>query len=240
MMHKLLLSCLVSCLAVINLMALPQSASAQQVIYACKNNTTGVLIVYANTTTCQQGWTLITLNLTGGSGGALAASQFVCLNQTLLVTQSIAFSYPPSASNLFGNSIITPANSSSFTSITLAQSGVYQIDLSVEMTLLVATTAFNVDGVVLLVNGLNYNLYQSNTINTTWTAPVVNSTSVTGIFNPLNVRSLRGSIIISASVNTILQFKYFAVLPDNSVSIGAYPSNDFTPFECKMSITQIH
>jgi hypothetical protein len=56
-----------SSVAVIGLLlAGVQNASAQ--LFACKNPVTGVLILYANPTTCQQGWTLTAYALATDEG----------------------------------------------------------------------------------------------------------------------------------------------------------------------------
>jgi hypothetical protein len=62
MLRKLLFSGL----ALIGLLAGVQNASAQ--LFACKNPVTGVLILYANPTTCQQGWTLTAYALATDEG----------------------------------------------------------------------------------------------------------------------------------------------------------------------------
>ena len=63
MLSKLLLSSV----AVIGLLLMgPQKASAQ--LFACKNPVTGLLILYANSTTCQQGWTLTSYALATDEG----------------------------------------------------------------------------------------------------------------------------------------------------------------------------
>jgi len=166
MIHKLLLSCL----AVIGLMALPQSASTQEVVYACKNPSNGVLILYANTTTCQQGWTLVTLNVTGPqgppgpagpqgapgargpagtNGTALAASQFGCG----LPIQSLSNNTPmvfTTSNAAFGNSIITTG--SSFSSFYLSQTGVYVIEVDVDLAYPHSPPSV-LDGIQLYVNG---------------------------------------------------------------------------------------
>jgi hypothetical protein len=161
---------------------------------------------------------------------ALAASQFVCLVQTVSNTKAIAFSYPGTIS-AFGNSIITQSNSNSFTSITLGQSGFYQIELDVDaIEQLVAPE--NDDGFYLALNGGPYNLYGTNLENITWTAPLVSDQFGN------NTRAFRGSLIINASANTTLQIIWYSGF-ENIATIGPNPTTPRS-FDCKMSITQIH
>ena len=63
MSRKLLFS-----IAVIGLLALPESASAQEIIYACRNNSSGELKIVAANATCSHNSTLIYWNVTGPQG----------------------------------------------------------------------------------------------------------------------------------------------------------------------------
>jgi hypothetical protein len=63
MLQKLLLS-----IAVIGLLAVPQEASAQQVIFACQNNSSGELKIVAANATCPNNSTLISWAVTGPQG----------------------------------------------------------------------------------------------------------------------------------------------------------------------------
>jgi hypothetical protein len=65
MSHKLLYS-----IAVIGLLALPESASAQEVIFACRNNSSGELKIVAADATCSHNSTLISWGVTGPQGPA--------------------------------------------------------------------------------------------------------------------------------------------------------------------------
>jgi hypothetical protein len=66
--HQMSRKLFLSSVAVIGVLAVPESASAQQVIYACKNNITGFLDIVAANTTCPRGWTKISWDVTGPPG----------------------------------------------------------------------------------------------------------------------------------------------------------------------------
>ncbi len=63
MLRKLILS-----IAVIGLLALPESASAQEVIFACRNNSSGELKIVAANATCSHNSTLISWGVAGPQG----------------------------------------------------------------------------------------------------------------------------------------------------------------------------
>src|SRR6185503_14631629 len=63
MLRKLLLS-----IAVIGLLALPEGASAQEVIFACRNNSSGELKIVTADATCSNNSTLIYWGVTGPQG----------------------------------------------------------------------------------------------------------------------------------------------------------------------------
>jgi hypothetical protein len=253
MLRKLLLSGV----AVIGLMAGTQSASAQQVVYACKNNTTGVLILFANSTTCQPGWTLTTLNVTGPpgppgpagptgatgamgpagiNGTALAARQFVCSTQSLSQEgQFVQFSNPVAPSS-FGTSI--NATGSLFSSILLSSVGAYQIDLSIDVLTILTGFFPAPPGIQLLVNGSPlqfYNYPQSSFSVPTWSS-----------FNSGGVFYLRGGImLIIQSPNSTLNFSFinnrvdFTPHPQLGLS-STVPNGGNEAGDCKVLITQIH
>ena len=107
------------------LLAGPQKASAQTV-FACKNNTSGILIFYAVSPAvgCGPGSTLETFNLTSG---LLAGAAFNCpLPQT--INPGGAMSFQPSSLANFGSAIGTPGTPP-FNTFTL-QPGIYSINLS--------------------------------------------------------------------------------------------------------------
>jgi hypothetical protein len=121
MVRKLLFSGL----AIIGLLAGVHKGSAE-IVFACKNNTTGALNFYAASTTCQSGWTLIQMNL---GGGALAGTVYEC-NTGQLINANNPLTYPFSyfSNGSFG-SAITAIGTSPFSSFQLQQ-GIYQIQLS--------------------------------------------------------------------------------------------------------------
>jgi hypothetical protein len=92
MLRKLLFSSF----AVIGLLlaAEPDSTSAQQVIYACKNDLTGFLEVVQPGATCRRGWTALDWNVVGppgpagpaGAPGGLSKATFVNFDTPNFVT----------------------------------------------------------------------------------------------------------------------------------------------------------
>jgi hypothetical protein len=175
-------------LAVIGLLLLvgPQKASAQTV-FACKDNTSGILFFYATSPSagCGSGRTLETFNLTGGGGGLLAGAANQCvINQTIAAGGALNFA---STGVSFGSAIGTAG--STFGSFVL-QAGTYQISLSginfVSQTI----------GTFSIVADLN------NVATTSWpTQP-----SLVGM-NPATFDIVGGDRLISvASNNTTLQF----------------------------------
>jgi hypothetical protein len=111
------------------LLAGVQKGSADQ-IYACKDNTSGILYMYATPPSagCGPGRTL--LNLTFGPGSALGGSSFACVHGTAFVGNGgplagSAGKFTPEDN--FGSSGISYANGTTF----LAQPGVYLVQLSI-------------------------------------------------------------------------------------------------------------
>jgi hypothetical protein len=155
----------------------------------------------------------------GQNGTALAASQFVCVAQTVPANVPLAFSFSAIPAN-FGTSIILEPDPHFFF---LGQTGFYQIDLAID-----ATENFGIESpgaLALFVNGTSYGLYIDPT-KPVWQGPLTESTGVTGR------RSFRGSVIVNAVASSVIKIVYTATIT-NILSISASD-------ECMMSITQIH
>jgi hypothetical protein len=139
MLRKLLLSAG----AVIGLMTLAQSASAQQVIFACVNQSSGELKIVAANATCSNNSKLFSWNVTGPSGpagpagangSALAAAQSICLNQRYpSPTESIIFTTTTCIPSKFGNTIFLPTKVTSSNSIILSHAGSNLIEVAIHL-----------------------------------------------------------------------------------------------------------
>jgi hypothetical protein len=88
-------------IALLLLSAEPESASAQQVIYACKNDLTGLLEVVQPGVTCRRGWTALDWNVVGppgpagpaGAPGGLSKATVVDIGSANFVTLPRDMSY---------------------------------------------------------------------------------------------------------------------------------------------------
>jgi hypothetical protein len=112
------------------LLAGPQKASAQTV-FACKDNTSGILFFYATSPSagCGPGRTLETFNLTGGISAGADYQCFVGVPAGSGAGGNPFLIFEPSLGGVvFGSAISTP-QTPPFNSITL-QPGIYQIHLS--------------------------------------------------------------------------------------------------------------
>jgi hypothetical protein len=125
MLSKLLGS---SVVAIGLLLAGVQKGSADQ-IFACKDNTSGILFMYATApSTCGPGRTLLTLPF--GPGSALGGNSFSCVPGTTFVGNGgplagSAGKFTPEDN--FGSSDISYANGTTF----LLQPGVYLVQVSI-------------------------------------------------------------------------------------------------------------
>jgi hypothetical protein len=235
--------------------AAPQSASAQQpqVIYDCKT-TTGTLFVVAASTKCPNNEPLLSWNVTGPqgppgqnglNGSALAAAQFVCLNQTTnlpIGDYPIVFTTPANAAGNFGTSISLPPNTTSSTQILLGLSGSYLIDVSIDVYSAGPQLPLAGGGLAIVLNGNYWSIYPAsyNLPPSYRSLPQIPNPQTPGYY-----QSFHGTTLISASNNTTLNIVYDRISElQTPVSFG--PQQSFnngtldTNFDCKMTITQIH
>jgi hypothetical protein len=124
------------------LLAGVQKGSADQ-IFACKDNTSGILFMYATAPAagCGPGRTLLTLPF--GPGSALGGASFSCVNGTELNSNggSIAGSKGMFTPRLNFGSGITYANGTTF----VLQPGIYQVQLSIPAVIILPANAGDSD-----------------------------------------------------------------------------------------------